>query len=106
MIDKKMYLNVNPNNKNPYFIKTSNKNLLNRRVYLCNNESMLKNTMSRQYYWNIMKYNPNDLSDIEHKYVNLEILKYQNMNNISLLKEGEYKVLGYLKMELLNIRHY
>lgn len=97
MIDKKMYLNVNPNNKNPYFIKTSNKNLLNRRVYLCNNESMLKNTMSRQYYWNIMKYNPNDLSDIEHKYVNLEILKYQNMNNISLLKEGEYKVLGYLK---------
>ena len=37
------------------------------------------------------------LSDIKHKYVNLEILKYRNMNNISLLKEGEYKVLGYLK---------
>ena len=100
MIDKKMYLNVNLNNKNPYFIKTSNKNLLNRQVYLCNNDINLQDSMSRQYYWNKMKYNLNDLSDIKHKYVNLEILKYKNMNNISLLKDGEdgkYKVLGYLQ---------
>ena len=97
MIDKKMYLNIKPDNKNPYFVKTSNRNMLNRQVYLCNNDINLQDSMTRQYYWNNMKYNPNDLSDIKHKYVNLEILKYRNMNNISLLKEGKYKVLGYLK---------
>jgi len=96
-LEKKMYLNIDPNNKHPYFIKTSNKNLLNGEVYLCNNDTNLEQSMSRQYYWNNMKYNPNNISEMQSKTVDLEILKYQNMENITPLKDGKYKVLGYLK---------
>ena len=94
-IDKKMHLEIDPNTSLPYFIKTTDKSLLDKKVYLCNNDIELKNCMTRQYYWNKMKYNPEKISTFKHS--DIEILKYKNMHNIESIKTGKYKVLGYLQ---------
>ena len=96
-LDKKMYLKIQSNNKYPYFVKTSNKNILNRDVYLCNNDLSLNNSMTRHYCWSKLKYNPKNMLNMKDQKVNLEILNYKNMKDIQILKDGTYKVLGYLK---------
>ena len=96
-IDNRIYLQLQPNLNIPYFLKTSNQDILDNKVYLCNNDTNLKHSMTREYYWNRLKYNPHDISNTKSHNDQLEILKYKNMNNISVLNQGRYKVLGYLK---------
>ena len=96
-IKNRMYLQLQPEINIPYFIKSSNQDILENKVYLCNNDNNLQDCMNREYYWNKMKYNPHDISKTKNQNVQLDILRYKNMNNISRLNQGKYKVLGYLK---------
>ena len=96
-IKNRMYLQLQPEINIPYFIKSSNQDILENKVYLCNNDDNLQHCMTREYYWNKMKYNPHDISETKNQNVPLDILRYKNMNNISRLNQGKYKVLGYLK---------